>query len=142
MHCACVSELACMHVVITFETGKYSFRAFSYKASGGLIHARINLSCSEKCCFRGSQTRMHNACVYYRRMPSVLLLLTPSLNDPSTSSSSSLEKGFVNSSLPSEEHFLNKFDLDFFCRLIHSSNETITVTLGSVQREELQSRLL
>ena len=60
MRCACVSELACMHVVIAFETGKQSFRAFSYKASGGLIHACINLSCSEKWCFPGSQTRMHN----------------------------------------------------------------------------------
>ena len=44
-----------MRVVITFETGKYSFRVFSYKA--------------------------YNACMYYRRMKSVLLLLTPSLND-------------------------------------------------------------
>ena len=36
---------------------------------------------SEQWCFRGSQTGMHKACVYYRRMQSVLLLLTPSLND-------------------------------------------------------------
>ena len=48
MRCACMSELACMRVGITFETSKYSFGAFSYNASGGLRHARINLTCSEK----------------------------------------------------------------------------------------------
>ena len=74
MRCAWVSELACMRVEITFETGKYSFRAFSYKASGGLRQTRINLSCS------GSQTRMHNACVSDSMMKSVLLPWAPSLN--------------------------------------------------------------
>ena len=65
---------------ITFETGKYSFRTFSYKASGGLIHTRSNLSCSEKLCFCGSQTCMHDACVSDRMMKSVLLLRTPLKN--------------------------------------------------------------
>ena len=107
MRCACMSELACMRVVITFETGKYSyctfsykasgghacrnnfetgkysFRTFSYKAPGGLIHACINLSCSEKWCFRGSQTRMHNSCVSDRMMKYVLLRWATSLNDRS-----------------------------------------------------------
>ena len=46
--CVCVSELACMRVVITPETGKYSFRTFSYKASRGLIHAHRNLSCGRR----------------------------------------------------------------------------------------------
>ena len=83
MRCGCVSELACMRVVITFETGKHSVHAFSYKASGGLIHACINLSCSEQWCFRGSQTRMHKACVSDRMMIYVSLRWAPSLNDRS-----------------------------------------------------------
>ena len=77
-------ELACMCVVITFVTGKYtgSLRAFSYKASRGLIylHTCRNLSCSEKWCFRGSQT---NACVSDGMMKSVLLRWVPSLNNRS-----------------------------------------------------------
>ena len=78
---ACVSELACMRVGITFEAGKYSFRAFSYHASGGFRHAHINLSLSTKWCFRGSQTRTRCACVSETRMISVLLWWAPSLND-------------------------------------------------------------
>ena len=76
-----MSELACMRVGITFETGKQSFHTFSYKASGGLRHARINLSSSDKLCFRGSPTCMHNACVSDSMMKSVLLLWAASLND-------------------------------------------------------------
>ena len=83
MRCACVSELACMCVWITFETSTYSFRAFSNKASGGLRHACINLSCSEKLCFRGALTRMHNTWVSDRVMKYVLLQWAPSLNDRS-----------------------------------------------------------
>ena len=81
--CVCVSELACMRVGIIFEAGKWSFRAFSYYASVGLRHARINLSLSKKLCFHGSQTRIHNVCVSETRMISVLLRWAPSLNDRS-----------------------------------------------------------
>ena len=42
MRCACMSELACMRVGITFETGKYSFRSRIFLQS-----------------FRGSQTCTH-----------------------------------------------------------------------------------
>ena len=78
-----MSELACMRAVIIFETSKHSFCAYSYKTSVGLMHACINLSCSEKLCFRGSQTRLHNACMSDRMMKYVLLRWAPSLKDRS-----------------------------------------------------------
>ena len=50
-----------MRVWITFETGRYSFRTRTHK------------------CFRGSQTRMHNACMSDRMMKFILLRWAPSL---------------------------------------------------------------
>ena len=114
MCCACMSELAelaCMGVVITSETGKYSFPAFSYKASRGFIHAYIKLSCSEKLCFLGSQTRMHNACVSETMMKSVSQRWAPSLNDPSRlkGQCTDVKSGCVLSVGPS----LNPYSLSF-----------------------------
>ena len=76
-----------MRVVITFETGKYSFRAFSYKASGGLVsytHAAIYpvVKNDVSVGLRHAWT-LHNTCVSDSIMKSILLRWAPSLNDRS-----------------------------------------------------------
>ena len=73
-----ISMHACLKNLCNLQM---EFSRIFYYASGGLIHARINLSLSKKCGFRGSQTRRHNECVSETMMKFVLLRWAPSLND-------------------------------------------------------------